>query len=492
MKNRNDYVEYRGSPQIGLPGIQKLLVDNFAGGGGASSGIEMALGRPVDIAINHDPIALEMHTINHPHTRHLCESIWDVDIEKATKGQPVGLAWFSPDCTHFSRARGGRPVRKSIRGLARIAVRWAVIARPDIIMIENVPEFISWGPVSQGKPIKGLEGICFEIYIKQLKALGYQVEWKMLKAHHYGAPTIRQRLFLIARCDNNPIVWPSVTHGPEKGLQPYIAASEHIDWSIPCPSIFERKKPLAEATCKRIARGIHKYIIETEKPFVLNDEKAASFIVKLRNGCIGSSLNEPLHTITAGATHHVLVTAFLAKHYTGATGSTLKGPLGTITSIDHHSLVSACLIPIDNVGGTGIPCHSINDPLRTITKENRHAIVNVFMVKYYGASYAQGMDEPIHTITSKGRFGLVTVTIDSQEYVIVDIGLRMLQPHELYGNQGFPTNYIINQDTKGNPLTKAKQNALVGNSVAPPVAEALVRANAPDELYYALPERMVA
>ena len=420
-----------------------LIVDNFAGGGGASVGIEQAAGKPIDIAINHDVIALEMHSVNHKTTRHLCESVWDVNIKKVTKGRAVDLAWFSPDCTHFSKARGGLPVKKNIRGLANIAIRWAVQKQPRIIMLENVSEFLTWGPVNKGKAISELAGLSFEIYIKQLKALGYRAEWNILHAHHYGAPTIRKRLFLVARCDSKEIIWPDRTHG--ENLLPYRTAAECIDWTIPCPSIFTRKRPLADATLNRIAKGIQKFIIDTDEPFMLSDKTAAAFIIKLRNGCIGSALDSPLHTITAGA--------------------------------GHHALVSACLIPIDNVGGKGVPCNSIEEPLRTITKENRWALVSTILVKYYGSSTAQSLNEPIHTITNKGRFGLVTLMIDSQTYLIQDIGLRMVQPHELFKAQGFPDNYQITQDTQGNKYTKKKQNALVGNSVSPPVARALVQAN---------------
>ncbi len=489
----------------------KLIIDNFAGGGGASTGIANALGRDPDIAINHDAAALDMHAVNHPTTRHFCENVWDIDPVAACQGKPVGFAWFSPDCTHFSRAKGGRPVRKDIRGLARVAVRWAVKVRPDVILLENVPEFLSWGPISNGQPIKALSGLNFSIYIKQLRALGYQVEWQVLRAHHYGAPTIRKRLFLVARCDGQPIVWPEASHGENK--KAFKTAAECIDWSIPCPSIFTRKRPLAESTLKRIAKGLQKFVIDNPEPFVVEDcvpfistyysDKKASdvrgekldkplhtvttenrhalvtpIITKLRRNCDASSVNEPLHTITSGGNHHALTCAFLAKHYTGATGSQLTKPLGTVTSIDHHSLVSAVMVPIDNVGGKGVPVHPIDEPLRTITKENRHALVSAFLIKYYSQGDGQNITDPLHTVTSKGRFGLVTIR--GEEYEIVDIGLRMLQPRELFNAQGFPAAYIIDHDSSGKRITKTKQVALCGNSVPPPVAEALVRANTPD------------
>lgn len=514
MKNNRNPHPYRNHPQAGLLGMQPLLIDNFAGGGGASTGIELALIRDVDIAINHDKIALSVHTINHPHTRHYCESVWDVDPLKVTRGHPVGLAWFSPDCTHFSRAKGGKPVRKDIRGLARVAVRWAARVKPGIIMMENVPEFRGWCPIRNGKPIAELSGINFEILIKQFRHLGYQVEWRVLEAHHYGAPTIRKRLFLIARNDGQPINWPRPSHTPKgRRGKNYRTAAECIDWSIPCPSIFERPKPLAENTCKRVAKGIMKFVVNSKNPFVVDgirtpfvsrqfgnsvghsaeqplraitagglgkSQLVAPIITKLRNGNTASGIDESLHTITSGGTHHALTCAFLAKHYTGVTGSKLNTPLGTATAKDHHSLVSACMIPIDNTGGAHIPAHDVDEPLRTITKENRHAVVHAFLIKYYGAAIGQDINEPLHAVTSKHRFGLVT--IKGEDYQIIDIGLRMLQPHELYRAQGFPDDYIIDRDAAGNSITKTKQVALCGNSVPPPVVSALVDANVPESM----------
>lgn len=475
-----DYNQYRTPPQIGFMGMQPLLVDNFAGGGGASTGIQLALGRDVDIAINHDELALEMHKVNHPHTRHINESVWDVDIKKVTNGQPVGLGHFSPDCTHFSKAKGGKPIKKKIRGLANIAIRWAVQTDINLITLENVEEFKSWGPISKGKAIKELTGLNFEIFIKQLKALDFTVDYRTIVCADYGAPTSRKRLFLIARRDKQAIVWPKYTHSHRSlSGKNYLPSSTGIDWSIPCPSIFERKKQLVDNTCRRIAKGIHKFIIDCDEPFIVEDQ--AAFISKYRKESPGSSLHEPLHTITSAANHHYLVTAFLNKHYTGATGSDLSEPIGTITSIDHHSLTSACLIPIDHTGGKNTPCYSMEDPMTTVTSKQRHGLVYAFLVKFYGQMGDQSLHDPLHTIRTKDCFALVT--IKGQQYAITDIGFRMLQPHELFINQGFPRDYIIDRDSTGKPLTKKKQTALCGNSVPPVVIKALIEANAPADLF---------
>jgi len=275
--------------------VRGIIVDNFAGGGGASTGIEMAIGKSVDIAINHDLAAIAMHKANHPTTEHYCESVWEVDPVKACKGRPVDLAWFSPDCKHFSKAKGGKPKDKNIRALAWVAVKWAKLIKPRVIMLENVEEFKTWGPLSKdGTPDPKQKGKTFNLFIKTLEKLGYKVEHRELRACDYGAPTIRKRFFLVARCDGQKIVWPEPTHGdPERievrcGLmKPWRVAAEIIDWSIPCPSIFERNKPLAENTLKRIAKGIQKYVIDNPNPF----------IVVNTTGHHGSKINEPLRTI---------------------------------------------------------------------------------------------------------------------------------------------------------------------------------------------------
>ncbi|MTI12137.1 DNA cytosine methyltransferase [Sansalvadorimonas verongulae] len=435
----------------------EIDVDNFAGGGGASTGIEAALGKPVDIAINHDPAAISMHTVNHPNTKHYCESVWKVDPVKACNGRPVRLAWFSPDCTHHSKARGGKPRKKNIRGLAWVAVRWAKRVQPRIIMLENVEEFQEWGPLLEnGKPCPARKGETFKQFVHKLESLGYQVDYRELRACDYGAPTIRKRLFLIARRDGLPIVWPEKTHGDGTG-QPYRAAAECIDWSIPCPSIFLTReqgnalgvrRPLAENTLKRIAKGVQKFVLESNRPFIVP-------IANYNGSTIAQSADEPLRTITAWPKggSFALVTAFIAKHYTGVTGSNIQEPLHTITAADHNALVTM---------------EAEVDP---VTCGN----IKAFLVKYYGAGVGQPINEPLHTITGRDTFGLIT--IKGQAYRITDIGMRMLQPHELYQAQGFPADYVINTDASGKPFTKKDQVAKCGNSVSPVVAEALVRAN---------------
>ncbi|HAU29845.1 MAG TPA: DNA cytosine methyltransferase [Rhodospirillaceae bacterium] len=433
--------------------MHELIVDNFAGGGGASTGIEIALGRPVDIAINHDPEAIAMHAANHPGTQHHCESVWKVKPRDLCDGQPVGLMWLSPDCKHFSKAKGGKPRDKNIRGLAWVALRWAATVRPRIIMLENVEEFITWGPVDgEGNPIKKLSGHTFGSYVRALESHGYKVEWRELRACDYGAPTIRKRLFLIARCDGQRIAWPEPTHGT--GREPYRTAAECIDWSIPCPSIFDRRQPLAEATCRRIAKGIMRYVVNAPAPFIAP--------------VIGG---QP-------AGHGENVAAFLTKHYGGVVGQAVNQPVGTVTSIDHHSLVASTIVKMrgQNVG------QPVYEPLHTISAGGtHHAEVLAFMVKYYGTDQDPKMLEPLHTITSKDRFGLVTVNIHGESYAIVDIGLRMLSPRELFRAQGFPESYIIEHgagpEGQRINLTKSAQVRMVGNSVSPPPAAALVREN---------------
>lgn len=403
--------------------FREIIVDNFAGGGGASTGIEMATGLSVDIAINHDPAAIAMHKANHPDTEHYCESVWDVDPVEAVRGRKVGLAWFSPDCKHFSKAKGGKPVEKKIRGLAWIAVRWAIAVRPRVIMLENVEEFKTWGPLKDGFPDEALKGKTFESFVKALEAIGYQVEFKELRACDYGAPTIRKRFFMVARCDGQPIIWPSPTHGDPSSLEvqagklkPWRAASEVIDWDIGTPSIFKRKKPLSENTMRRISRGIEKFIVKNEIPF--------------------TPPIEPLRT------------SFITSYYTETSKHEVRGL-------------------------------QLTEPLHTITAGgNRFGLVSAFLTKYYGSDIGQSLNDPLHTVTTKDRFGLVTV--HGQDYMIADIGMRMLQPHELFKAQGFPKNYIIDKDFTGKIYPKSEQIARCGNAVPPPFAEALVRANLPE------------
>ena len=722
----------------------ELIIDNFAGGGGTSTGLEQAFGRPVDIAINHDPEALAMHAANHPHTTHLCESVWDVDPIKVTNNRPVGLVWLSPDCKHFSKAKGGKPVEKKIRGLAWVTLRWAAKCKPRVIMLENVEEFKTWGPLliaadGSAKPDPAKRGKTFDSFIRQLRAHGYTVDYREMRGCDHDTPTIRKRFFLVARRDGIAIKWPEPTHGAPDSigvragkLLPYRTAAECIDFSLPCPSIFERDRPLAPATLRRIAKGIMRYVVDAADPFIVNTVNSkttgrapnvweaaeplrtitsapgfsvvAPTIVPVthQGGDRTESIGEPFRTITGahrgekalgvatlvqvgygeregqapraldiekplgtvvGESKHALVsalltgvggragqsrprgvgeptatatskadaalvtavlvdaahgevspggvkrwgtgahdveaplgtvtasgnkavaTAFLAKHYTGVVGSDLAAPIGTVTACDHHSLVTAFLtehanasnqrvMPADEPlrticaqvkGGhfsmvsahitkfrTGATGSDMNTPLPTITagpKENpagaphalgivtahiqrdmgasvghaadaplgtvtaggggksalvtsnmiklrgtstaagtdeplgtvsaggqHHAEVRSFLLAYYGASETHSLTDPLNTVTSRDRFGLVT--IQGQDYQIVDIGLRMLQPRELFRAQGFPDDYIIGDDpAQGLKLTKSAQVRMCGNSVCPPMAKALILAN---------------
>lgn len=582
---------FRGEAQAPF-NFDELIVDNFAGGGGASMGIEMATGCQVDIAINHDIDAVRMHEVNHPHTKHYCESVWDVDPVDVCAGRPVGLAWFSPDCKHHSKARGGKPVEKNIRGLAWVVRRWVATVKPRIVILENVEEFQDWGPLSPSPegdfyPCPKRKGRTFKNFVKMLKSYGYQVDWKELRACDYGTPTIRKRLFLVARCDGMPIVWPRPTHGDPASaeviagkLKPWRTAAECIDWSVPCPSIFERKKPLAEATCRRIAKGIMRYVVNSAEPFIVTNTSGhpgaridqplrtittgghhalvTPFITEHANASnqrnmpadaplrtqmaqvkgghfavvaptlvqVGygerkgqsprvPGLDKPLGTVVAGGGKHALVTAFMAKHYTGVVGSDLRDPLATITGVDHNSLVTANLVhmghgegkkggkrfshgvrgvekPLNTVTASGataglVTSHMVklrgdnvgsrvDEPLHTISAQGtHHAEVQAFLIKYYGTDQDPQLGKPLHTITTIDRFALVTVR--GELYAIVDIGLRMLTPRELFTAQGFPLDYVIEHDGKGKIFTKTAQVARCGNSVCPPLAEALVRAN---------------
>lgn len=532
-----------------------LLIDSFAGGGGASLGIEMALGRSPDIAINHDPEALAMHVANHPSSRHYQTSVWDVDPIEACAGRPVDLMWLSPDCTFHSKARGAKPFRerdpaRRRRGLAWVAVRWAKTVRPRVIALENVEEFADWGPLlDDGRPCPQRRGLTFRRFVKQLQNLGYAVDWQELRAADYGTPTTRKRLFLIARCDGGEIVWPEPTHDQygRGGLAKWRAAAECIDWSLPCPSIFDRDRPLAENTLRRIARGIQRFVIDAAEPFIIpvthhGDTRGQStreplrtvtaaqrgehalvtpFVASLAHGdharspgirCTG--IDDPLRTIHAGGGNHALiapflvprygerpaqtprthdmvapmptivpdsnqgalVAAFLAKHNGGheATGTPLNRPTDTITARDHHSLVASHLIKLKGTARDGQP---VDTPLHTVQAGGNHyAEVRAFLIKFYSeGGQWQDLREPMHTIPTKDRLGLVT--IHGEPYAIVDIGMRMLQPRELFRAQGFPDSYVIDPMFNGRTLTKTAQVRMCGNSVCPPVAAAIVRAN---------------
>jgi DNA (cytosine-5)-methyltransferase 1 len=490
-----------------------LIIDNFAGGGGASSGIEAALGRSVDYAINHDPEAIAMHRVNHPNTVHLCSSVWDVNPARLAAGRPVGLGWFSPDCTFHSKAKGGKPFRdknqaRRRRGLANLIPRWAATAAaPSVIMLENVEEFADWGPLIKHedgyRPDPKRRGMLFRRWHRQLESLGYRIDMRELKACDYGAPTTRKRLFIIMRRDGGEIIFPEATHGPWGGCEPYRTAAECIDWSIPCPSIFDRKRPLAEATLRRIARGVMRYVVNNPQPFIVGidnkssgpsaawpgDDPLRTITTENRfalvspciagvGGRMGQSperaVDRPLNTITTKGDSAV-VTAFLAKHYGGVVGHGVERPVGAVTTVDHHSLVTSHLMKY--YGTDQDP--RLREPLGTVTTKDRFAEVRAFLIRFYGQSKEAGLTGPLDTITTKDRFGLVMV--HGQPYQIVDIGMRMLTPRELYRAQGFRSDYIIEhgRDEHGElvPLTKTAQVRMCGNSVSPACAEALVRAN---------------
>lgn len=601
---------------------REIIVDNFAGGGGASTGIELATGRPVDIAINHDPDAILMHKTNHPYTEHYQESVWDIDPKEVCRERKVGLAWFSPDCKHFSKAKGGKPADKKIRGLAWIVLRWAGTVRPRVIMLENVEEFQTWGPVRKGRPVKTKQGQTFRKFVKQLEDLGYQAEYRELRACDYGAPTIRKRFFLIARCDGKPIVWPKPTYAPADSLdvksgllKPYRSAAECIDFSLPCPSVFERKKPLAVNTQRRIARGLDKFVIKAQKPFIVpigygernGQQPRVSDIDKPLSTIVSSckqylsvpymspightgfcvdrnySIKQPLQTIVSKA-EQALVMPFLSSMKFNNDPVSVKNPLQTVTGVNSHSLIAPSLIqyhsetakdevrgqaldnPFLTVDGSnryglqipylskfygGVVGADIQNPMPTVTAIDHNGLALPFLTQYYkGADHNADVRQPLNTITVKPRhfcctnyltilrnnmecrcvneplntitasgahfantkvyirkyengcnFGhwpevrnllnkytewsiadneILIFNINGIECFISDIGLRMLQPKELYQAQGFPADYIIEKDYTGRSYPKTKQVARCGNAVPPAFSKALVQANLPE------------
>lgn len=666
--------------------MRELIVDSFAGGGGASTGIELALGRSPDIAINHDAEALALHRMNHPETLHLPHNVWKVDPVAVTGGRPVGLLWASPDCKHFSKAKGGKPVKRNIRDLAWVVVRWARQVRPRIIILENVEEFRDWGPISaEGVPCKERKGETFKRWAGELKRLGYRVEHRELRACDYGAPTIRKRLFLIARRDGEAITWPKATHGKPGDPDviagrklPWRTAAGIIDWTLPCHSIFLTReegravgvnRPLAEATMARIAKGVKRYVLDAAKPFVVSyygtgsgsldrssdvDEPVRTVVTENRHGLVtpfvkkfranstGSTLDEPLHTVTAngesrtrpggaaplglvspilvgcggragqsrprsadeptatgtakadvclvapvltyaqqgglsrsaeephsticasakdqnaliaahlmtmrnagkpfngadepthtvtaggaglalvagtlvqtgygeregqepraldpgkplgtvvaGGVKHAAVAAFMAQHNTDVVGHPMTAPVSTIVGKGcTQALVASHVL---NMKGSQRASSGPNDPIPTICAGTTHATeVRAFLSKYYGPAVGQDAAGPLHTATTKARFGLVTVEIGGEPYLVVDIGMRMLSPRELFRAQGFPDSYIIDRgmrvappaegwaddgEAEIVPITKTAQVRMCGNSVCPPLALALVAAN---------------
>ncbi len=617
---------YRG--QLDL--TSEIIVDNFAGGGGASTGMELATGRPVDIAINHDPDAILMHKTNHPYTEHLQASVWDVDPRKVCRGRPVGLAWFSPDCKHFSKAKGAALVDRNIRGLAWIVLRWAGTVRPRVIVLENVEEFVTWGPVRKGKPVKKKAGGTFQQWKQQLLDLGYDVEHRELIAADYGAPTSRKRFVLIARCDGRPIVWPERTHAPRDSqevkdgrLLPWRSAAEVIDWSVPCYSVFASKeeikekygvnavRPLAKNTMRRVIRGVDKFTIKSGKPFIVEcnhggdghtrsvmepvntvtgkytgglcEPVMAPFTFSNTGGSVGSDAGEPVHTIrTAGG--QILASASLMSIGQTGGGDRIRealDPVPTVVSKQETCLVAASMIqyhteqtenvrangmrlPLPTVDASnryGLTCANlveyfgngapldVMEPMHTVTSHDREAVVAAHIQKFYGGVVGEDAQEPLPTVTavdhnalcaahvvefkgqdigqepqkplrtitaSAGEFAachtylakadgtdmmhwpeirellnehcgysladdeVLLLEIDGVYYFIGDILLRMLTPRELYNAMGFPVDYIIDHDYRGNVYGKTKQVARCGNAVCPPMATALVRANLPE------------
>lgn len=505
--------------------LEEIIVDNFAGGGGASTGIELACGRPVSIAINHDPDAILLHKTNHPYTEHLQASVWDVDPVQVVRGRPVGLAWFSPDCKHFSKAKGAALVDRNIRGLAWIVLRWAALVRPRVIMLENVEEFQTWGPVRKGKPVKAKAGQTFRKWKQQLSNLGYEIEHQELVAADYGAPTTRKRFVLVARCDGKPIVWPKRTHAPRDSeevrsgkLLPWRSAAEIIDWTIPGYSIFDSRqeiwerygvkavRPLADNTLRRVIRGVDKFTLKSGKPFI--------FQCKFDNQ--PQSVDNPLGTITAVNSHHVIAPSLIQYHTEqteNVRASGLGSPINTVDASNRYALTCANLV---EYYGNGVPL-DLREPMRTVTAHDREALTAAHIVEFKGQDIGQRADAPLRTITaSAGEFAdcravlaqakdgdlgrwplirellnrycgyhlaeneVILLVIQGIAYYIADITLRMLVPRELYNAMGFPLDYIIDRDYMGNAYGKTKQVARCGNAVCPPLAEAMVRANLPE------------
>lgn len=648
MKVRQRHFWFNEPHDQPLTTDREIVVDCFAGGGGASVGLERAIGHTVDVAINHDKSAIAMHMANHPETKHYCENLWDIDPVDVCEGRPVGAVWFSPDCTHFSKAKGKKPRKKEIRALAWIVCRWAARVQPRVIFLENVEEFVTWGPLKNGQPVKELKGKTFEGWVKQLQELGYQVEWRNIVASDFGTPTTRKRLFLVARCDGQPIQWPEPTHGSPAQIkkemrahghsrrQRWRTAAEIIDWSIPCPSIFlspeEAKqqgcrRPLAEKTMRRIAEGVRRYVIEANEPFIVKTNHGGDgfrgqdlhhplstvtarhgfgvvtpFVSRMFGNSVGSSvkgpigsatqenktalvaptliqtgygerpgqaprcldLHQPLGTVVAGGVKHALVapfltssaytkstgrgkyiyhpeeavrtitttndkvviapalmsyygprgrdynrgrridepiptqptenrfalvSAFIAKHFGGQTGVSADVPFPTVTMRGTQNQIVAANLVHMNHGAK--QWSTADDPLRTVTAQGQHHAavestlqpvrtdeVRAFLFKYYGSGGQWNeLNDPAPTITAKHRLALGIVLLDGHPYQIVDIGMRMLTPRELFNAQGFPSDYDITTGVEGKPATKSAQVARCGNSVCPQPATAIVAAN---------------
>ena len=594
--------------QYGLgfdPQDDEIVVDFFCGGGGAGTGLEMGLGRPVTVAKNHSPAAISMHTANHPAARHFTTDVFDGDPDEECQGRPVGWFHMSPDCTHHSQAAGGQPRKREIRNLSWVGLKWAGKKRPRVISLENVKQILQWGPLiakrdkATGRVMKldgtvaaigervpvqqqflvpdpKRRGITWRRFVHLLEGMGYQVEWRVIKACDFGAPTSRERLFMIARCDGQPIVWPEPTHAkiPAKGQQKWRTAADCIDWSVPSKSIFGRKKELAAATLRRVAKGMKKFVLDNPQPFIVpianwSGELAQAAYEPLRtvtswprggsfamaspvminaahgdgrpggvqrwgDGC--KDAGSPLGTVTA-SNGHALASAHLVKFRFNSEGSSITDPVPTITSggnykrpagAAHAMGVCTAFIEQANGGFNTTPAKGADEPLTTVTNTGsqqrlvtaslatlrrncvgrpvddlvptmtagaeHHALVEyklspeheegalrvaAFLISYYGTENISACNSPTPTVTTKDRLGLVTVFVKGTPYVIVDICLRMLQPHEHYRAQGFPVSYIIDKGADGKPFTKTEQVHMCGNSVSPPPMAALARSNDP-------------
>lgn len=508
----------------------EMIVDLFAGGGGASVAIHRATGRHPDLAVNHDADAIAVHTANHPTTRHEQASVWNVEPRAATQGRAVGLLWASPDCRHFSRASGGRPRWKSVRSLPGVVLTWAARVRPRIICVENVAEFLTWGPLlDDGTPCPARVGRSFRAWAGRLRGLGYQVDWRELCAADFGAPTIRSRLFVVARCDGAPIAWPQPSHGRTPGMfeRPWRAAAECIRWDVPAQSIFGRARPLADATCRRIAAGIRRFVLDAPAPFIVTIDHQS-------NPAGVAPGDAPLSAITAKARHAVVAPYTVSlTHHGGLRGQPMTEALATITAANRGEMPLGAAVPADGSGRRsaapiaeerglarpavpheGAAAARVTPPLRqrvvaaflaqhnggvigreaaqpvsTVTTagtqaqlvtaalspgdEARAEQVAAFIVRYNGTNIGQDLREPLGAATTKPRFALVHVA--GVPHAIVDIGMRMLLPEELAAAQGLPPDYRWSAPD-GRPMSKTTTVRLIGNSVSPPPAEALLRA----------------
>ena len=450
--------------------MDNLIIDMFAGGGGASVGIEMALGRQVDIAVDHDPMAIKMHQMNHPNSLHLTEDVFSVNLAKYVKGRHVALMWASPDCTSHSKAKGGQPRESGLRILPWAVVKQTKSVMPDVVIMENVEEIQEWGPLDEnGYPIKEKAGQDYLRFVTAMMSLGYEFDSRELIAADYGAPTTRKRWYAIFRRDGRKIIWPEPTNSKNgDGLDPWVPVSTVLDFSDLGTSIFDRKKPLAEKTMKRIARGIQKFVIDDPEPFIVQVNHGG-------DSFRGQSIHDPMPTITS---HHGFgtVTPYIIQYHSETTrdprGQSVNLPLKTIDTSNRYGLVSAFITKFYK-SGTG---QDVRDPLHTITTSPGHfGLVSAFMLKYYGQGEGQTLKEPLHTITTKDRFALITVM--GQQYAIADIYLRMLTPEELKLAQGFPKDYIIDRYSSWKPVSHKEQVARIGNSVVPIMAQQLVKAN---------------